>query len=508
MFKMGMCILFLVLVLNTPAIADDTPALQRLLANTPSGGEAFIGPGILSIQPQGKGPMLPITSNITVRCAAGTVLRVADHTLVGGLPGVVFGGYTADGKLMELSHVVIDNCTIDGNSQNNPNSPRRTSSPFTPPAIEFSQSSGITIQNVRFVDLTYGAIWLFNVQDSTIIDNDIYHSSQSGLPLGDAIQLNGVAQTVVANNHLTNVGEGIFVQHSTGFPQRPARNVSVVNNTIENLDANGICTLNAEPFLCCTGYRAGSGTGLCAAGISPGSSIGMLAQDTIVMGNMLRNAAEISVQSGRGFPTQRVAVTNNISTGSKQNCLFVSTLPDAVGNTGEALMSVRLMGNICQSFAGQGVQVLGNSKTKPIQDLEIDSNVFNDACDAQCSALVTLQDLGGQGIRNLSLTSNSFVGLAGVKPVVFFEGVRGGIVKGNTLTRSSSTSVAFHLPETSNLLWHLNWAMRRLDFRVLTGALIANGSLTYCFDCKQTNPCASGGTGALAKYLDGQWRCN
>jgi hypothetical protein len=36
----------------------------------------------------------------------------------------------------------------------------------------------------------------------------------------------------------------------------------------------------------------------------------------------------------------------------------------------------------------------------------------------------------------------------------------------------------------------------------------ANGTFVYCPDCTITNPCASGGTGALAKRLNGIWICN
>ncbi len=36
----------------------------------------------------------------------------------------------------------------------------------------------------------------------------------------------------------------------------------------------------------------------------------------------------------------------------------------------------------------------------------------------------------------------------------------------------------------------------------------ANGTLIYCSDCTVANPCASGGTGALAKRLNGAWVCN
>ena len=36
----------------------------------------------------------------------------------------------------------------------------------------------------------------------------------------------------------------------------------------------------------------------------------------------------------------------------------------------------------------------------------------------------------------------------------------------------------------------------------------ANGAFLYCSDCTIANPCAGGGTGALAKRLNGVWVCN
>jgi hypothetical protein len=35
-----------------------------------------------------------------------------------------------------------------------------------------------------------------------------------------------------------------------------------------------------------------------------------------------------------------------------------------------------------------------------------------------------------------------------------------------------------------------------------------NGSMIYCNDCTVANPCAGGGTGAIAKRLNGAWVCN
>ena len=36
----------------------------------------------------------------------------------------------------------------------------------------------------------------------------------------------------------------------------------------------------------------------------------------------------------------------------------------------------------------------------------------------------------------------------------------------------------------------------------------ANGSIAYCSDCTEADPCAGSGTGALAKRLNGRWDCN
>jgi hypothetical protein len=37
---------------------------------------------------------------------------------------------------------------------------------------------------------------------------------------------------------------------------------------------------------------------------------------------------------------------------------------------------------------------------------------------------------------------------------------------------------------------------------------VTNGAFKYCSDCTIANPCAGGGTGAMAKGLNGAWACN
>ena len=35
-----------------------------------------------------------------------------------------------------------------------------------------------------------------------------------------------------------------------------------------------------------------------------------------------------------------------------------------------------------------------------------------------------------------------------------------------------------------------------------------DGTVIYCSSCSFANPCADGGTGAIAKRLNGAWRCD
>lgn len=61
--------------------------------------------------------------------------------------------------------------------------------------------------------------------------------------------------------------------------------------------------------------------------------------------------------------------------------------------------------------------------------------------------------------------------------------------------------------------WHFNadgtLQSVGVDFAGL-GAIAApaNGMIIYCSDCTIASPCAGGGTGALAKRLNGAWVCN
>jgi len=51
-------------------------------------------------------------------------------------------------------------------------------------------------------------------------------------------------------------------------------------------------------------------------------------------------------------------------------------------------------------------------------------------------------------------------------------------------------------------------ALTLTPFTFTTLPPAVNGQLRFCSDCAVANPCAGGGTGALAKGLNGAWVCN
>jgi hypothetical protein len=98
----------------------------------------------------------------------------------------------------------------------------------------------------------------------------------------------------------------------------------------------------------------------------------------------------------------------------------------------------------------------------------------------------------------------------------------------------SNASVANTLVGYGGLIFLLLWWLLRTPFRVtrvpggggltasrrvaalltvtvvasLVGPTAVNGTLIYCADCAETYPCVGGGTGAIAKRLNGRWVCN
>jgi hypothetical protein len=57
-------------------------------------------------------------------------------------------------------------------------------------------------------------------------------------------------------------------------------------------------------------------------------------------------------------------------------------------------------------------------------------------------------------------------------------------------------------------VYNLNGAVTYSPTTFVNLGTPAAGTVTYCSNCTIANPCASGGTGAIAKYLNSTWVCN
>lgn len=88
----------------------------------------------------------------------------------------------------------------------------------------------------------------------------------------------------------------------------------------------------------------------------------------------------------------------------------------------------------------------------------------------------------------------------------------GGLLAGGFVVRNETTVLnpfKIHSDAVENILQLTANGAQLLS--VLHAALpgsALNGTLLYCSDCTLASPCASGGTGALAKRINGAWVCN
>lgn len=75
----------------------------------------------------------------------------------------------------------------------------------------------------------------------------------------------------------------------------------------------------------------------------------------------------------------------------------------------------------------------------------------------------------------------------------------------------SNSQEVLRLTTTGNVKITGNSNTGVLELGIITFANLgsnSNGSIIYCSDCNKTTPCTFGGTGALAKRLNGTWDCN
>ncbi len=378
-------------------VTDDTVAFRAALAG---GGEVLVpGPGTYVVAPSGAGAVLPITvSGTTLRCTGGATIKLRNGSLVGGAPGRLVANADATGAVVRVRNVTIAGCTFDGNDAGNPD----PQSPFAPELITCISCTDLVIRDNHLEDVTFAGIGTYFGSAIRITDNRMFRLGQT--VTADAIQVNGGQHVMITGNVIENAGEGIFFQHATGSRPVKAQGGVIGHNLIAQYAANEICLSNGLPYTCCTSLQAGSGTGPCAAGRAGGSAIGVLAEGVTVVGNTVRNANVVSVQSGRGFPTTHVTVVGNTILNSAGSGILVQPI-DGI----QSLTHVQIVGNHVAGTAsgGSGLEIASRAPVGT-RDITVTDNVLLGHCvggGTSCAGIY-LHDLGGAGFADVELRGN------------------------------------------------------------------------------------------------------
>jgi hypothetical protein len=227
---------------------------------------------------------------------------------------------------------------------------------------------------------------------------------------------------------------------------------------------------------------------------------------------------------------------------------------------------------VCIEGIGSGISITGNTcddtdgisvstNAAVINGLTISSNVLVNGSGAYAqSAQIQVFGSPSYGIRGVVVSSNSILNVPTNRSCIYVLGNKAGIVSdssfvGNTCIGQTvgMTQHALLLQQTSNIAVKQNmvrdWVGTSIYgiavgsnstrtmlsdncFSNTTGTWLdqgtttliddiagvgfnwpgmsseANGSRIFCTNCTIANPCASGGSGALAKRLNGAWVCN
>jgi hypothetical protein len=391
-------------VLLAAAEAPPADATAFLRERLDRGGVVALAAGTYEVSPRrgSDGPMLSIRGGTTLRCAPGTTIRIRDGVIGRGETlneARVLANLDDRGRRLDGDDVRIEGCTFDGNDRGNP-TPRHGS----PELITCVRCERLVVRENTFLDVTHQAVATYFGSGHVVERNRLHGVAQTHN--ADAIQLNGGRDVRITANACTNCSEAFVVQHATGRETGPARGGLIEDNLAESLGANAACTAPGVPFACCDGARRGTGRELCAAGRAVGSSIIVVAEDVTVRGNTLRDANQISVQAGRGFPVRRVLVERYRVLGGVSNGILVNVI-DGPGSV--ALEDVVVRDNEVRDVAASGVQLRGTTDAMPTGVAIVD-NVFAGNCRrGACEPGV----LVGPGVERPSMRGNRVVDRGG-----------------------------------------------------------------------------------------------
>lgn len=173
-------------------------------------------------------------------------------------------------------------------------------------------------------------------------------------------------------------------------------------------------------------------------------------------------------------------------------CLSVTDCIRIGANSTQLVSGTDILGVYCDEQTGACLSLGANADRTTIvgarQETAAGGSLFSINPAANRTVILGYQDHGG-------LIGSSALGIRGFLTGQWDEGV--------AWSGATSTIPQRAVRDSDSGIY--------IDFGPTTFASLGtagNGRVLYCSDCTKTTPCASGGSGALAKRLNGAWDCN
>jgi hypothetical protein len=387
-----------------------------------------------------------------------------------------------------------------------------TDNTFGSPSLADSQT------HVNWWDTYSAGFGTFVAQSSKILfsGNRMFGPQRSATlsAFGDLINVNGSNSSIQGYDiHiLSNTFEGLGNGRGTVAVTNGSGTITGTNTTFASIDVGRTFQVEGDA----TAYTVSAYTSATQITVTPvisratasglrylyvnsGDVIQVYNVDRFsVIGNSINNSGDMGIDvaaSPAGYYTQHGVVANNVVRRSQVDAFYI----------GGAVFDVMYSGNIGLNAGLK--QSSGHQACFELSPTDLGSQVGqnmwhltfsgNQCIDDQAAAtmLFGFQMEAGQSLKIFSntLTGNTYFS---------YDGTGALFDSGTTATMQGTM---FNTPSFMSTLQFTPVAFANLG-SFLPAA--ANGAIAYCFDCTVASPCAGGGTGAIAKRLNGAWSCN
>lgn len=250
--------------------------------------------------------------------------------------------------------------------------------------------------------------------------------------------------------------------------------------------------------------------------------------------------------------TACIKIQNTVNTDQGDNAIISNQIEPSNGVSGAGILHIsagglRIIGNkiigggywgyhAAELAPSSGLNIIGNSFGGLQEQISMELNAANTG---YAGVQIIGNEMGGSGVlRAIHLTTTGFPPSNGLYRVniigntfqdevtIAIEAAKlsDSVIANNTAFNLASGNAFFACTNCTRVLVTGNtWASSAVPYTVsgtgyrlvdYMGIILAslpavdNGSQVYCTDCTFANPCAGGGTGAIAKRLNGAWRCD